>query len=357
MGASGFVLSLTSKFSPFATMASPLVSVIVPNYNYARYLPERLESVFGQTFQDFEVIILDDCSTDDSREVIERYRNHPKISHIVYNGQNSGSPFLQWEKGLELARGKYAWIAEADDRAEAQFLEKTVAAMDVAADVAAVKTMSRLIDSSGDVSSHAPFEDFEPDGRCYLYDGTEYLRDKLIWWNHCYNASMILFRVEVWRGFVTKPYLSLRYVGDWLFWGMVMNGHRFAEVRDRLSHFRLHGKSVTDGARRTERLCAEGDVVAHFFRQMLPDTTYGMKVYNRYHLYKSFKQRSVAELRAEIEKANPGFWKNMGISFAHYPWLWLYKHTYWLLEKRHLKTRSEKNIMSKAAVFDLDKNN
>ena len=45
----------------------PLVSVVVPNYNYARYLPERMESIFSQTFQDYEVILLDDCSTDNSK--------------------------------------------------------------------------------------------------------------------------------------------------------------------------------------------------------------------------------------------------------------------------------------------------
>lgn len=100
----------------------PLVSVVVPNYNYARYLPERMESIFSQTFQDYEVILLDDCSTDNSKEIIEQYRNHPKVSAIVYNDQNSGSPFKQWRKGVEMAKGKYVWIAESDDSAKPEFL-------------------------------------------------------------------------------------------------------------------------------------------------------------------------------------------------------------------------------------------
>ena len=53
--------------------------VIIPNYNHALYLQERLDSVFNQTYQDFEVIILDDCSTDNSREIIEKYANNPKV--------------------------------------------------------------------------------------------------------------------------------------------------------------------------------------------------------------------------------------------------------------------------------------
>ena len=83
------------------------VSVIVPNYNYAAYLEERIESVLNQSYQDFELIILDDCSTDNSRILIEQYRSDPHVSHIVYNEVNTGSPFKQWAKGIELAKGEY----------------------------------------------------------------------------------------------------------------------------------------------------------------------------------------------------------------------------------------------------------
>src|SRR5690606_9831849 len=102
----------------------PEVSVIIPNYNHARYLNQRIDSVLRQTFTDFEVIILDDCSKDDSREVIEKYRGNKKITHIVYNAQNSGSTFGQWKKGIALAKGRFIWIAESDDWCEETFLER-----------------------------------------------------------------------------------------------------------------------------------------------------------------------------------------------------------------------------------------
>ena len=76
-------------------MRRPLVSVIVPNYNYARFLPKRLETILNQTYTNFEVIILDDCSSDNSKEIIEYYRKNPHTSQIVYNTHNSGSPFKQ----------------------------------------------------------------------------------------------------------------------------------------------------------------------------------------------------------------------------------------------------------------------
>src|ERR1700742_1367615 len=102
------------------------VSVIVPNYNHSRYLNQRIDSVLSQTYQDFELIILDDCSTDDSRKIIKQYQEHPKVSHIVFNETNSGTTFKQWKKGIELAKGKYIWIAESDDWCEPNLLETLV---------------------------------------------------------------------------------------------------------------------------------------------------------------------------------------------------------------------------------------
>ena len=81
----------------------PFFSVIIPNYNHSAYLDERIQSILNQSFQDFEIIILDDCSTDNSIEIIEKYRNEPKVSHIILNSQNSGSTFIQWNKGFEYA--------------------------------------------------------------------------------------------------------------------------------------------------------------------------------------------------------------------------------------------------------------
>ena len=103
------------------------VSVIVPNYNYEQYLPERIDSILNQTYTDFELILLDDASTDGSATLIEKYKDNPHVSHVVINEENSGSPFRQWMKGIVLARGEWVWIAEADDLCEPAFLETCMA--------------------------------------------------------------------------------------------------------------------------------------------------------------------------------------------------------------------------------------
>ncbi len=100
------------------------VSVNIPNYTHADYLEKRIESVLNQTYANFEVIILDDHSTDNSAAVINRYKEHRKVAHIVYNQINSTSTFKQWEKGVALADADHIWIAESDDYADENFLSE-----------------------------------------------------------------------------------------------------------------------------------------------------------------------------------------------------------------------------------------
>jgi glycosyltransferase involved in cell wall biosynthesis len=104
-------------------MIYPKVTAIIPNYNHSSYLRERIESVLFQTYKNLEVIILDDHSTDNSMEIIESYRTHPAISKIIYNEKNSGSAFIQWKRGAELATGDWIWFAESDDYADHRFIE------------------------------------------------------------------------------------------------------------------------------------------------------------------------------------------------------------------------------------------
>src|ERR1700722_7019269 len=103
----------------------PRVSVVIPNYNHARFLTRRIETVLQQTFQDFEVILLDDCSTDESRTILSSYAKNSKV-RVEFNSLNSGSAFKQWNKGVGMARGEYVWIAESDDYADERLVERLI---------------------------------------------------------------------------------------------------------------------------------------------------------------------------------------------------------------------------------------
>src|SRR5690606_12329869 len=129
----------------------PKISVIIPNYNHSTYLTQRIDSVLAQTYQDFEVIILDDCSTDSSKQIIDTYRDHPKVTQVVYNEVNSGSTFKQWDKGISLARGQYIWFAESDDWCENDMLEDLVKGIETDQDCSISYCQSYCLEDSGKI--------------------------------------------------------------------------------------------------------------------------------------------------------------------------------------------------------------
>lgn len=298
-------------------MGNPLISVIIPNYNYARYLPERIESVLGQTFQDFEVIILDDCSTDNSREMIERYSSNPKIARIIFNEKNSGSPFVQWDKGLTAARGKYAWIAEADDLAEPTFLERLVKAINADSDVVVACSLSYIIDENGVITDKTGFDTFDSARSIEVYNGVDYIRHKMFVGNGVYNASMALFSIEAWRNMSSRRYRKMRYCGDWLFWVELMRQGSIAVVREKLNMFRKHGSSVSD----------EGLVNVNSLIEILTiqNLLLAMPAVNNFDRRFMFKYKY---LRDNDGKLSPQELRKSGLNPSLYPVYWIYKHLF-----------------------------
>lgn len=221
-----------------------MISVIIPNYNHAPYLKKRIDSVLDQTFQDFEIIILDDYSTDNSKEIIETYRSNEKISHIIFNDVNSGSTFKQWKKGVELAKGEYIWIAESDDWAESTFLEKLMRVCINEHSFLAF-TQSYIISENNDIiREYASILEYQSQ------DSSSFLTQNLLYGNRLYNASMILFKKDLVRSDIWNKVEKLRYCGDWLFWAELMKSidGNVSEVKEPLNYFRCHSLNVSSGA-------------------------------------------------------------------------------------------------------------
>jgi len=214
---------------------TPKVSIIVPNYNHAPYLRQRLDSIFNQTFQDFEVIILDDCSTDKSKEIIEEYRNRPQVSHIVYNETNSGSPFKQWAKGFDSAQGEYIWIAESDDWAEVSFLKELTSKMEQ--NVSMVFCNTFIVTNSQKQILHPSLTSFEMDGKNFI---SKYLSFE----NIPYNASSILFKKSNLSSIKTN-YVNFRSAGDWLFWIYNSTLGNVIFIEEPLNYCRIHERNTT----------------------------------------------------------------------------------------------------------------
>ena len=222
----------------------PKVSVIIPNYNHARFLPQRIESVLKQSFSDIEVLLMDDCSTDNSVEVLKKYAAQDKRIRLILNEQNSGSTFAQWNKGVAEARGEYVWIAESDDYCECTLLETLVPILDKHKNVGIAFAQSYIVDDNSEI-----INSFNENYK-YIYKSTRWEHDfmiegkkecsqYLIFSNTIPNASGALMRKSVYLecgGAETKWRLN----GDWFFYVKMLLKSDLAYVSTHLNYFRKH---------------------------------------------------------------------------------------------------------------------
>src|SRR5882724_7160314 len=101
----------------------PTLSVVVPNYNHAHYLPECLESLLQQSVEPLEIIVIDDCSTDNSVTVLEEFcRKNPRVSYCR-NEKNLGV-LATLNRAVQMIRGEYVIFPGADDRVLPGYFEK-----------------------------------------------------------------------------------------------------------------------------------------------------------------------------------------------------------------------------------------
>lgn len=220
-------------------MEKNLVSVIVPNYNHAAYLDERIQSVLNQTYRNFEIIILDDVSSDNSREVIEKYRDNPHVTHIVFNEKNSGSTFKQWHKGFSLAKGNLIWIAESDDACELTLLEKLVHEFDIDKDC--VLAFSRSIYADENLKpmfKHKTINGIEH------WTGIQLIKKHLAIYNIVANASSAVFSKDIALS-IDDQYTKYKGAGDQLFWIEISEHGNVAIINEYLNYFRHHGTNTT----------------------------------------------------------------------------------------------------------------
>lgn len=232
-------------------MDLPLVSIIVPNYNHSNYLKQRLDSIFDQNFQDFEVILLDDLSTDNSLTVLNLYKNHPKVSHFIINEVNSGSPFKQWIKGIKLARGEYVWIAESDDFAENSFLEKAVSVLKNNIESNLVYVDSKIVDSDNkliDLWSVRKNKRFSTQKWASDYEevGNREVIDYLLYSTTINNASAVLFRKQsLDKAEFLKELSEFRTAGDLFTYINVVLQGRISYIAQPLNNYREHQFNIT----------------------------------------------------------------------------------------------------------------
>lgn len=254
-----------------------LVSVILPNYNHAKFLNKRIDSILCQNYKNFELIILDDCSTDNSCEIINSYKTSEYISHIVFNTENSGSTFYQWQKGFTLAKGEYIWIAESDDYSDLNFLSKMVSFLEKNNKCQIAFCDSYLVDENGLLLQKDWNRPIENNAQYAQYDGYHFLKKYMLFDNTIYNAGMALFRKSALIN-LDDGYMNFKFCGDWYFWNKICIQGAVIHFGEKLNYFRQHSCKVTPRAERKGLKFIEGKYILRDLITKLSLTSIQQKV-------------------------------------------------------------------------------
>ena len=234
------------------------VAAIIPNYNYAHFLKKRIDSILQQSYPISELIILDDCSTDNSKDIIEELTKKLAKEHAnlkiktIFNTENSGNVFKQWEKGINAAESQYIWICEADDLSEPKFLETAMKGFEDSETVFSF-TNSKIIDQDNKL----PFKDnlrqrilnqiregnlFRSS---YIRDGREEIKESLAYYCTIPNVSAVVFKKSEIIIKALKEAKEYRLSGDWIFYLVLAASGKVAYNRKALNIHRVSTVSVT----------------------------------------------------------------------------------------------------------------
>jgi glycosyltransferase involved in cell wall biosynthesis len=238
------------------------ISVIIPNYNHAPFLEERIDSVLAQTYPAAEIILLDDASSDASQLIIEKYRANPLVTHIEINKQNSGSPFKQWDKGIHLAKHDWVWIAESDDYCSPDFLK--TAALNIRSNSnpglffcnSQVKTQGENEASTADVSNNLLKTEFW--NSSYSDTGINEINRALKFHSVVLNASAVIFNKK--NLVASNSQLKcFRYYGDWYAYIKILEDSGIVYNADIHNFFRRTEKSHSRKMKVKDRLYIKTD--------------------------------------------------------------------------------------------------
>ena len=274
----------------------PLVSIIVPNYNHAKYLEQRLDAIYGQTYSRYEVILLDDCSTDNSREILDAYaKKHSGNTRVCYNETNCGRIFEQWNRGMRMARGELIWIAESDDYCEKNFLEEMVKLF--AYDSVRLAFARSVFTREGEQIWTT--EEYLHDLVHFRWDKPFYMtahnmvRFGFAQHNMIPNVSSAVFRNT---GDIRQETITLcsnmKLSGDWIFYLSIMQGGVAAYTNATTNYYRIHNESTSLKIQEEDRYYTEFAEVSKY-------------VVNHYTVEEGQLQKNLEMLREHYKMHHP----------------------------------------------------
>lgn len=243
--------------TPQPVLAEPSIHAVVPSYQHAAYIEDRIRSIFAQHYRPIRVTVIDDHSNDGSDAVIRKLQQEFTFDYIRRE-QNSGSPFYAWEYAAANTTEDLIWICESDDQADPMMVAKLVKLMQPrqTAKIAycaswVINEDSKVVDTT-DSYLGSVFHPSRWTAAFYGYGRLElakYLRFGMI----VPNMSSALIDSEVFKKAMTANIKSYKLAGDWLFMGQAMQHGDAVYTPERLNFFRRHeqtARNLTKAARR-----------------------------------------------------------------------------------------------------------
>jgi len=251
------------------------VSAILPNYNYARFLKERVRSIAGQTVPPREILYVDDASTDRSADVIRTFQDVPNLK-MRECPENSGTVYRRWNEAAEEATGDWLWFPNADDSADPFFLERMAQMAQAHPSAALLYARPTYMNGTGVITHsyvHWYNDAMREFGGVTFEKGSDVLA---LHTSTCFlkSASAVLIRRDAFTalgGFDTR----LWGIADWDFYLRMLHGYDFAYTATPLCFLRAHEENTTGKTDHTRKSLLDAYCVAAAYERMAGDTRYG----------------------------------------------------------------------------------
>lgn len=271
-------------FDKYTAEDMPLVSVVVPIYNGAKFVGDTINSIIDQNYKNLQIILVDDCSSDDSYEVIKAYAARDNRIEVYQTPQNSNVCYAA-NYGYKFAKGKYIATPGHDDVFLPEKIEKQVKFMEENKDVAVCFTLCDLIDDEGKVF-------LDDEGITELFRKTNKTRGEwivhLLREGNCFCAPSALIRMNSLEGRNKLYDYSFVQLQDYALWLELLKDNDIYIIQEILTHYRHFSgdknlSSLSHG--KNNRLQHEMGYIDSRFVRTIPDKAF-KKVFRKYFTYK-----------------------------------------------------------------------
>lgn len=212
-----------------------LVSVVMPSYNHAAYIPDAIESVLRQNPRDIELIIIDDYSKDKSRDIIQSYQNRDSRIRTIFHEKNLGMS-RSYNDGLNAAEGKYVAFLDSDDVWRDNKLETQLRILRRNEDLV-VWSEGRIVDRRGKSTGQTFSQIYDASRKRKSGD----LFDILLFDNFIFGSSLIVKRNNIGG---TRFDCDLKYLNDYRFVVDLARNFQYCFINEQLVDYRIHGKNT-----------------------------------------------------------------------------------------------------------------